>query len=248
MSGPRDISWDCRLRAALTLALMFIGSLAILLVAVLTVFQARRLYNERMTSPLGRLILRIWGVRVVVHDRPPDTLEQRVYISNHTSTLDLFVLIGLGLPNTRFFLSGFLRKLLPIGLIGYLTGVFWTVDQVFSERRVQIFARAGRILQKTGESVYLSPEGQRITTGSVGPFNKGAFHMATHLRAPIVPFYILIPPDIDPGMGYCTRAGRVDVWFRPAIDTSGWKLGELTINKERIRQQYLEWDREYRAR
>jgi 1-acyl-sn-glycerol-3-phosphate acyltransferase len=248
MSNPAHNPWTCRIRAALTLLLMCVGSLAILLVAVLTAFQARRLYNERMTSALGRWILRLWGVRVVVHDRPPETAEQRVYISNHTSTLDVFVLIGLGLPNTRFFLSGFLRKLLPIGLIGYLTGVFWTVDQVFSERRVQIFTRAGRILQKTGESVYLSPEGQRITTGSLGPFNKGAFHMATHLRAPIVPFYILIPPDVDPGMGYCTQAGQVDVWFRPAIDTSDWKLEEIDVNKERIHQQYLEWDREYRAR
>lgn len=247
MTATPRTPWDCRLRAALTLLLMLAGSLVMLLVAVLTAFKARRVYAERIMAPLGRWTLRIWGVRVVVHDRPPDTLEQRVYISNHTSTLDVFVLVALGLPNTRFFLSGFLRKLLPLGLIGYLTGVFWTVNQAFSERRVQIFARAGRVLQKTGESVYLSPEGQRITTGGMGAFNKGAFHMATHLQAPIVPFYIRIPADVDPGMGYCTQAGQVDVWFRPAIDTRGWTPQDIVANKERVHQQYVEWDREYRA-
>jgi 1-acyl-sn-glycerol-3-phosphate acyltransferase len=248
MSNPVHNPWDCRFRAALTLMLMTIGALGMLLVAVLTLLQATRFYREHMLTPLGRIILWIWGIRVVVHNRPQDTPEQRVYISNHTSTLDVFVLVALGLPNTRFFLSGFLRKLPPLGLIGYLTGVFWTVDQVFTARRVRIFKRAGRILQNTGESVYLSPEGQRVTTGTVGPFNKGAFHLATHLRAPITPFYILIPPNVDPGMGICARPGRVDVWFKPAIDTRDWNLKEIIANKERIRQHFLEWDREHRAR
>ena len=40
-----------------------------------------------------------------------------------------------------------------------------------------------------------SPEGARITTGEIGHFNKGAFHLATSLRAPIVPLYLEIPRD-----------------------------------------------------
>ena len=43
--------------------------------------------------------------------------RQTVYVSNHSSTLDLFVLVALGLPNTRFFLSGFLQKIVPLGII-----------------------------------------------------------------------------------------------------------------------------------
>ncbi|WP_372722957.1 lysophospholipid acyltransferase family protein [Immundisolibacter sp.] len=248
MSRRRDVDWGCWLKAALTLTLMSVGSLAMLTVAVLTAFQARRFYTEAMAGRLGRWSLRLWGIRVHVHGQPPDTGQQCVYISNHTSTLDVFVLIGLGLPNTRFFLSGFLRKLLPLGLIGYLTGVIWTVPQSFPERRMTIFKRAERVLRRSGQSVYLSPEGQRVTTGSVGAFNKGAFHLATNLRAPIVPFYIFIPPEIDPGMGMCARPGRVDVYFRPAIDTSGWTLDEMVVNKDRVHEQFVQWDREYRGR
>ncbi len=57
------------------------------------------------------------------------------------------------------------------------------------------------MLRRTGESVYLSPEGKRITDGTIGHFNKGAFHLATNLQVPILPFYIDIPPEIDPQMG-----------------------------------------------
>ncbi len=247
MNGNATAPWSCRLKMAATFALMVVGSLAMLAVALVTAFQARRFYTEGMAAPLGRWMLRLWGIRVVVHDQPPDTGEQRVYISNHTSSLDVFVLIALGLPNARFFLSGFLRKFLPLGLIGYLTGIFWTVPQSFPERRVAIFQRAERVLRRTSESVYLSPEGQRITTGEVGAFNKGAFHLATSLGAPIVPFFIYTPPAVDPGMGYCAQPGQVDVYFKPAIETRAWQLADLVANKERVRQQFVTWNHEYRG-
>jgi 1-acyl-sn-glycerol-3-phosphate acyltransferase len=56
-------------------------------------------------------------------------------------------------------------------------------------------------LERTGESVYLSPEGERVTGGRVGHFNKGAFHLATDLHAPIVPLFLRIPRAMDPGKG-----------------------------------------------
>ncbi len=236
----------CRTKLALAFLLMCIGAIAVLLVALLTAFQARRFYAEQMAARLGRWTLRIWGVRLVVHDLPADSPQQRVYISNHTSTIDAFVLIALALPNTRFFMSGFLRKFLPLGLIGYLIGIFWTVRQNFPERRVEIFKRAERVLRRSGESVYLSPEGKRVTTGEVGAFNKGSFHLATALRAPIVPFYIATPPEVDPGMGYCAGPGEVHVYFKPAIGTADWQLADLVSNKERVRQRFLEWHNEYR--
>lgn len=232
-------------RAAVTVVVLTLGSLVMLVVALVTGFRARRLYTETMAAAIGRWLLSIWGVRVRAHDRPTTDTEQRVYISNHTSTLDMFVLIGLALPNTRFFLSGYLRKLLPLGLIGYLTGVIWTVPQEFPQRRVAIFKRAERILRRTGESVYLSPEGHRVTSGEIGPFNKGAFHLAVSLGAPIIPLFIFIPPQMDPGKGLFPTPGYVDVYFEPAFDTSEWRIEDLVANKDRVREQFVKWHREY---
>jgi 1-acyl-sn-glycerol-3-phosphate acyltransferase len=235
-------------RAGATLVLMTVCALAMLAVAVLTLFQYRRFYSERMASPCGRLVLRIWGIDMVVHRDAPYPARQTVFISNHTSTIDVFALVALGLPNARFFLSGYLRKLLPLGLIGYLIGIFWTVPQAFPERRTRIFQRAERVLRRTGESVYLSPEGERVTTGAIGPFNKGAFHLATALGAPIVPLFIFIPREIDPGRGLNARSGTVHVYVRPPIETVGWRMEDLVANKERVRDFYVDWQRSLAAR
>lgn len=230
-------------RSAATLTLMTACALTMLAVAVVTLFRCRRFYSERMATPCGRLVLRVWGVGMVVHRDAPYPAGQVVYVSNHTSSIDIFALIALGLPNARFFLSGFLRKLLPLGLIGYLIGIFWTVPQSFPDHRARIFQRAARVLRRTGESVYLSPEGERVTTGEIGPFNKGAFHLATALRAPIVPLFIRIPKAIDPGKGLHARPGTVHVYVRPPIDTSAWRLEDLVANKERVRDFYVDWHR-----
>jgi 1-acyl-sn-glycerol-3-phosphate acyltransferase len=229
------------LRLAAGMLLLSAGAILMLALATLTVFRRRRLYSERIATPLGRMILRLWGIRYVVHGRSAIPPGQVVYISNHASTIDMFVLIALGLPNTRFFLSGFLRKLVPLGVIGYLIGIFWTVDQKYSERRKRIFERAARILKRTGESVYLSPEGERITTGSIGPFNKGAFHMATDLRAPIVPILIAVPRTIDPGKGVDARPGVVQVHFLSPIDTSAWRVEEVSANRDHLRMRFIDW-------
>src|SRR5262249_759373 len=149
------------LRAAATLGLMTLCALIALGVSVITAFQSRRFCSERLVTPFGRIVLRTWGIRVRVHCATPFPSGQVVSISNHTSTIDVFVLVALGLPNARYFLSGFLRKLLPLGLIGYLIGIFWTVPQTYPDRRTKIFQRAAHILRDTGESVYLSPEGER---------------------------------------------------------------------------------------
>ena len=218
-----------------------LGSLLMLVVAVLTLFQARRLYCEVMAKQLGRFALWLSGVNVVNHRDHPLPAGQVVYVSNHTSSLDVFVLIAMGLPNARFFMFGKLRRILPVGLIGYLIGIFWTVDQCYPEQRKRIFERAALVLKRTGESVYLSPEGQRIVTGEIGHFNKGAFHMATDLQAPIQPFYIHIPKAINPGFGLVSGTGCVDVYFMPPISTVGWKVEDVDANRDAVREMFVKF-------
>ena len=104
-----------------------------------------------------------------------------------------------------------------------------------------------RVLRRTGESVFLTQEGQ-VTW----KFNKGAFHLATALGAPILPIYILIPNDVDPGPwfggdGLTARPGEVHVHYKPPIDTSNWRLEDLDANRNRVREMYLAWKQELLA-
>lgn len=230
-----------------TSALVVVSLLAVTLAAALvlplaaiTLFRARRLYAA-YTTALAQGLLRLWGVQLELHGALPSGERQVVYISNHSSTIDLFVLVALGLPDTRFFLSGFLQKVVPLGVLARLMGTFFTVPQDRPEERRRIFARAAAVLATTGESVYLSPEGARITTGEIGHFNKGAFHMAAALRAPIVPLYFLIPAAMDPGMGYDVRPGRVEVFVMDPIETAGWRVADARVHADAVRRRFVEW-------
>ena len=150
LGAPLGARVGLALRVAASFIVMTVGAAAMLCMALLTGFQRRRFYSERIAGPIGKALLRIFGVRFVVHAAEPFPQHQVVYVSNHTSTIDMFVLVALGLPNARFFLSGYLRKLLPLGLIGYLIGIFWTVPQDFPQRRRKIFMRAARVLERSG--------------------------------------------------------------------------------------------------
>ncbi|MFL6659277.1 MAG: lysophospholipid acyltransferase family protein [Massilia sp.] len=236
------------LRGVAVLVLISVSALWMLLVACLTGFSKRSLYSERILAPMGHIALRLWGIRLRVHDRARFPAAQAVYIANHTSTLDMFILIALGMPNTRFFLSGFLRKLLPLGLIGYLTGIFWTMPQTMPDQRRRLFAGAAATLRRSGESVFLSPEGARITTGLIGHFNKGAFHLASSLQAPIVPLFIQIPAAIDPGLGVYIRPGTIDVHVGEPIPTEGWLLEDLADNIGQVHAMYVQWNAEMRGK
>ncbi|HSE16323.1 MAG TPA: lysophospholipid acyltransferase family protein [Pyrinomonadaceae bacterium] len=215
------------------------GSFIMLAVAIPTLFLARRFYSEVIGGWIGRTVLRIWSIDFTRHYSEPIPDRQTIYISNHTSTLDVMLLIALGLPRVRFFLSGYLRKFPPVLIIGYIIRIFWTVPQRFPERRRQIFARADRILRRTGDSVYLSPEGKCVTTGEIGAFNKGSFHLATSLKAPIVPIYIYIPPKVQGWRSFRAKPGTVDVYFLPAIDTSSWRLEDIEANRDRVHSLYV---------
>ncbi len=241
----KPTTWRTKTRVALaTIASVFllcVGSIVMLVVGVLTGFQARRFYTEVLARGLARTALRFYGVRIIEHRDFPFPNRQTVYISNHTSALDMFVLISLGFPNCRYFLSGFLRKILPLWIIGWLMGIFWTAPQTQGSKRTQIFQNADRLLKRNGESVFLTPEGQITWV-----FNKGAFHLATSLRAPILPIYIYIPNEVDPGPwtngdGLDVRAGDVHVYYRPEIDTSSWRVEEVAMHRDQVRSMYVEW-------
>jgi 1-acyl-sn-glycerol-3-phosphate acyltransferase len=222
-----------------------LGAVAILPVAALTMCRARHLYIA-WARLLTRAALAICGVHLVVHHEAPWSTDQTVFISNHPSTLDLFVLVALGMPNARFFLSGYLKTFLAVGILARLMGTFFTVPQEFQAGRVRIFSNAADELRRTGESVYLSPEGARITGGRIGPFNKGSFHLATSLSAPIQPMYIFVPAEIDPETGFDIRPGTVHVYVKPTIDTSRWRVEDVERNRDVVLGLFTGWHRAIR--
>jgi putative phosphoserine phosphatase/1-acylglycerol-3-phosphate O-acyltransferase len=229
------------LSATLLLATLFCALL--FLVALFTLFQARRFYSEFCVRHYSRLMLWLARTPMRVHGAPAGK-GPFFYMPNHPSGPDIFVVMALGLPNTRFFLSrGVMQRFPPLGLIAALMGVFFTPNQRDTPARIRCFERAYRHLAKSGESVLGSPEGQVVPGPEVGRFNRGVFHLATLLQVPIQPLYLYFPPGTSAGRGYVAASPEVDVYFLSPISTAGWRVEDIDLNKERVREVFLDFGR-----
>ena len=218
-----------------------LGVLIMVPFGLVTLFRARNLYMSLFARPVTRLVLAFCGIKVQVSRSYPLPQGEAIYVFNHTSTFDILIVVALGLPHIRFFLSKNTRKFLPVTVMATMIGTFYTPPQSKPEERIACFQRAERILRKTGDSVLLSPEGTRITSGGLGKFNKGAFHLATNLKWPLYPVYIDIPKEANPGKGFQFSSSKVKVHFLPAIETANWSLSDLQNNKERVRDIFCEF-------
>jgi len=214
------------------------GSLFILLLNIMTFFQAREYCRITVLPFICKSIIKLHGVKLHIHGEIPIG-KQFVYIANHTSTWDAFVYAAMGLPRTRFFMAKRLQLFLPLGIIGRCSGYIFTPQQKYPEKRITCFEKAESLLRKSGDSTFLSPEGTRITDGGLGKFNKGAFHLATNLRAPIAPFFVHVPQNENPQKSFTAKACDIHVTFYPPIETAHWKIEDLLENVKNVREFYL---------
>ena len=142
-------------------------------------------------SLIARTGLRLAGNKVHVSGEVEE-LRKRVrngegfcFVSNHTSMLDIVLLLGYLRCHTGFVAK---RELLFVPLINVMIAMS---HSVFINRRslkksVKAIRKAGDRLRK-GHSMVIFPEGTRSKTGVIGTFKHGAFRMATESGAYVVP-------------------------------------------------------------
>ena len=228
-----------------TMAILAAAAVAMIVVRVLRPGKGRRICQEVVGGWAGETILKLVGVELVVHREEPWPAPPCFYMSNHSSSLDLPILMALRLPDTRSFIKERFRWFGPLGLVTMLTGTFFTAPHEDHERRVALFKKAEEVLRRSGGSVFGSPEGTRVPAREIGPFNRGVFHIVTNLGIPIVPMLILIPAQSDPGRGYAVnRGGVVHVHVGDPISTVDWTFEGIEENKENVRDRFVAWNQE----
>lgn len=224
-----------------------LASLAMVGVYITRGARARQVSQEVIGGWAGDMLLRLNELGLRVHRSGPSLQGPVFYMANHSSSLDLPVLMALRLPNTRTFIKERFRWYGTLGSSLMLTGALFTPPQDQHDTRVKGFRDAEELLRESGESVFGSPEGTRVPGLGFGPFNRGVFHLATALKYPIVPILIVIPQKVDPGAGVAAKQpGTIDVHIGQAIDTAEWTLAEIDANKESVRAQLVAWCEEIR--
>ena len=117
-----------------------------------------------------------------------DKNKSYVFIANHQSAFDIFLVYGyLGQP-IKWVMKQSLRKLFAVGYACEAAG-FIFVDSSSPQAAAKTINQAKEQL-KNGASVFLFPEGSRTPDGKLSNFKKGAYQMAMDLSLPVVPVTI----------------------------------------------------------
>ena len=169
--------------AALSMAFFLLVQLPVMFVTRsgdFSIWLARRVW-----SPSA---LWVAGVRADV--RAPHGFPEgpAIYVSNHESALDVWLLFCAIPRNVRFIAK---RELFRIPIFGWYLALarFISVDRRDRAQAVAALRRAGQIIRE-GTSLIVFPEGTRSADATVHPFKKGPFVVAMEAGVPVVPVAI----------------------------------------------------------
>jgi 1-acyl-sn-glycerol-3-phosphate acyltransferase len=225
-----------------TVLTLTVGMVLLTLCSILTLGLAKSFITRLFSRSVGCAVLFLAGVKVRFVGGPLD--RPAIYISNHSSTLDIFLIIVMGLPKVRYVAKYELLYNPFFGVMGWLTGQIF-IKRQDSEKAVATLHRAYKKIRRQGLSLYIAPEGTRQETGKIGPFKKGAFRMAVDLQYPIVPIHFAGARQLCPGKTLRVKPGEVTIRFYPVIDTSAWTRDNLNEQVAKIRQDYIRWEKEH---
>jgi len=226
----------------LLLLIVTVTSILMFVTATITFFKANNVYRLYFVRPCVWVILKLYGLKVRIHNKENMSQEQCIYISNHRSSLDFFSLGTLGLKNTGYFISDLNKKYWPLRLIGICIGFFFIPHQGFPKERTLCFKEVEKVIRKTGDSVFLTPEGHKQPRYRLEKFNRGAFHMAANLKIPISPFYIHVPEQVNMGKGMQAKSGVIDIFFLKTIPTIDWEVKNVDKYKTDVHKIFLDFE------
>lgn len=144
-----------------------------------------------------------------------------IYVSNHTSIMDIFLASSLS----------------PVGTVGvakkevvwypffgqlYLLSGHLRIDRGRSAQAKETLARMGDMVREKGLSIFLWPEGTRSRDGRLLPLKKGLVYLAVQTGLPVVPIVVAGAHRSWSKGSLKLERVPIQVTVRPPIDTSGW--------------------------
>ena len=186
---------------------------------------------------IGDLATRAAGLQISVKGKQNLTdFRPAVFCFNHQSAADFFIIIKL-LQND---FTGVAKKELertPIGPIFKALGAIY-IDRSNKAKAIEAMKPAVEAL-KNGISVAIAPEGTRSGTADLGPFKKGAFHLAMQAGVPIIPIVIKNAYQAVKKGTVLLRPTHIEVVVLDPVETGLWKKKNLDQNIENVRNLFV---------
>jgi HAD superfamily hydrolase (TIGR01490 family) len=222
-------------RTAAGLAGMFGGFTAGAALGAVT--GSRREAVDLGTTLAGELGSVLAGVRLDVRGAEHLATRPAVFLFNHQSQLDVLILAKLLHGGFTGVAKRELSRSPGFGLMFRLADVAF-VDRHDHAQAIKALQPAVQKL-RDGISLVIAPEGTRSATPALGPFRKGAFHVAMQAGVPVVPIVIRNSGELMWRSARTIHSGTVQVVVLPPIPTTSWMVEDLDKHVDEVRGQYL---------
>jgi len=189
---------------------------------------------------MGGFFLRVWSwifskltfIRYKFYGRENFRKGQSyIYISNHTSFLDIpglwMIIPGEKKPLAK-------KELLKIPVFGWIAqSAAVIVDRSSGESRKKSLDKLRRALAE-GVSILIFAEGtQNRTKNPLQPFKDGGFRIAVDTQQPILPMVVVGAGPLMPPGTIKMRPGLVKIFVAPEIPTAGLSPSDLPVLKQK---------------
>jgi 1-acyl-sn-glycerol-3-phosphate acyltransferase len=199
-------------------------------------------FNRRCFVPVfSKFILFAIGIKVDNQVKLPKFDRPHFITFNHASYLDAFVLMTLGLTDTRFLMTEKMIKFIPVALAALSIGVLFIPTKEDRKRRLEFFISLAERIRSERVSIAGSSEGVGGEFNAINPFNRGVYHMALVSGMPIVAIFIYTPVESNPFNDFRPiKSGTIRMELIDIIPTSGWRLEDLDSHIESVRDRFVE--------
>ncbi len=193
--------------------------------------QRREAMFRRVIVLYGRTIIfgAVWPLlRVKYEDRAPTEKTPGIYIFNHRSSSDPFLVAALGVPLIQI-VNGWPMKL---PFFGYFARQGRYIDATKTE--YEAARKHIRGLLKEGVSVVAFPEGTRSGNRKMNQFHSGIFRIALELNAPIYPCCIVGNEEL-PDLNFRFRSGVIRICRGHPVMPTNIAAANAFVLKTRIK-------------
>ncbi len=193
--------------------------------------------NSMMAS-FGDLATSMAGISLAVKGREHLANRPAVFILNHQSSADLLIASKLIRKDAVGIAKKELKMTPILGQLLAAAGVIF-IDRSNREKSIEALKPAVDALQN-GTSIIIFPEGTRSKDHTLGPFKKGAFHLAMQAGVPLIPIVLENAYEAMPKGGFLFSPTVVRINVLPPIHTDGWNKANLSDKIEGVRNQFLD--------
>ncbi|KAE9596354.1 hypothetical protein Lal_00048704 [Lupinus albus] len=186
----------------------------------------------------GRMLMWILGNPIKIEGAEYGK-ERAIYISNHASPIDIFLIMWLTPTGT----VGIAKKeIIWYPLFGqlYVLANHLRIDRSNATAAIESMKEAARAVVKNNLSLIIFPEGTRSKTGRLLPFKKGFVHLALQTRLPIVPVVMTGTHLAWRNGGLHVRPTPLAVKYLPPISTENWKVDKVGDYVKLLHNLYAE--------